>query len=239
MIARPHRRMLLFLTIFLLCAETAAFVWCVTKSLSRDANRPQDLLSRLRSPDPSVRQAAVYECGPEWAGDWGTSLLDKVLRTDPSPEVRASAAWVLGKIASLACSSPRARNAAVDALANAIESDPDVEVRGTCLLALDECPDKRVIPVFAELARKDPVLAETAERLLYTRFPRAKGIELSSFAKWWTRVRERVSWNQSSMTFEMGDNFLIFLQSLSDLKIEVVWKGLELCLTTLLLPSQL
>lgn len=120
-----------------------------------DAELPLDaLLSELESPDPFVREEAVYDLDPE-----GEALdaLAAVAADDPEADVRRAAIVQLGS-----AEDP----AVVPALTRALE-DPDPGVVEEALLALQELGGARTLARLEPLLRHgDPEVRELARETI-------------------------------------------------------------------------
>jgi hypothetical protein len=125
-------------------AETAAYKQIAARAIATNPRlEATDLLVTLtHDSDPGVRLAALSAIASAtgttagaWHGNAGPDGIDRVivtmLSTDTWPEVRRSAAQVLGK----RCMRP----GPAAALTSAVTRDPDLSVRGDALAGLVEC----------------------------------------------------------------------------------------------------
>jgi beta-lactamase regulating signal transducer with metallopeptidase domain/HEAT repeat protein len=96
------------------------------------------------SPRVTVREPGA---APDALGDANPEVLAKLLRSDPSGEVRRIAAWALHDHASL--------QVARAALAEAAESDADARVRTMAVWSLESLRDTRVTTVLGHVLTRD------------------------------------------------------------------------------------
>jgi HEAT repeat protein len=149
--------------------------WALGRLNSREAIAA--LVGVLGDRDETVRGAAVVSLGHLHAQD-SIETLVRILRTDPSAEVRRVAAWALGELhdrsaavalsqalasdksdevremAAWALAESNARDA-VDALVTAMKKDESAEVRETSAWALAELNARRVIDALADAVAND------------------------------------------------------------------------------------
>ena len=134
-------RILLYFMGFLLLAESVALVHCVFSGRESTEKDSEDvynsLLLRLNSPDPDVRLTAISTSGN---AEWLLSVWRKVMKTDPVPEIRSTVAMKLGAL------SPWEKDAVFEVLLDSLRHDPHPVVRRTCLMALLDTNEKRIIP---------------------------------------------------------------------------------------------
>ncbi len=110
------------------------------------------LIGALNDPNRGVRQTALRSLA--WIADpQAVPAIAAVALSDPSPELRSSAALHLGKIDS------------VDAVPALIETldDPARDVRMSALKSLRHSGDERAIARIAEVAASDPALGPSTQ----------------------------------------------------------------------------
>jgi len=120
------------------------------------------------------------------------------MKTDPVPEIRSTVAMM--KLGGLF---PWEKDAVFEVLLDSLRHDPHPVVRRTCLLALLDTNEKRIIPILAEVIKKDEdeFNRDQAKRILYGKFPQAKQINIADFSEWWTQVEKDVVWDSKTATF--------------------------------------
>ena len=110
----------------------------------RDRSARQAMLAALSAGEASVREMGALALG--FAGDTsGVAPLERQLRDDSSPRVRATAAWALGEI-----ERPESARVLMDAL-----RDADASVRRSAAHALGEIENTIAIPALTELLKSD------------------------------------------------------------------------------------
>jgi hypothetical protein len=110
----------------------------------RDRSASQAMLTALAATDATVREMGALALG--FADDSAAvAPLERRLRTDTSPRVRATAAWALGEI-----ERPESARVLVEAL-----QDADALVRRSAAHALGEIENPVAIPALTDLLKSD------------------------------------------------------------------------------------
>jgi len=157
-------------------AVRANAAWAIGR-LEERSSAPA-LVPAMRDGDAMVRAAAVVSFGNLRGAPDSIETLLRILRTDPSDEVRRVAAWALGELrhrgaavaltqaltsdksdevremAVWALANSNARES-VDALVSALQKDESAEVRETCAWALAELNARRVVDALANVVAND------------------------------------------------------------------------------------